>query len=629
MNRQSSLLRSVFLLSFLGPAGHLVLAQPLRVPPAPESVNVEVERGGTLLIPLRSANRGGYRLNFLIRSAPAKGAIKEIRRIDDINAVVVYQHDSRNGLEADEFTYAVQGDGTAVSARAKVTVEVRPPTSQVEYPRTVAMGSIPAGLPSIAEIVFSNSGKADALLYLKAPPWTSLESKEIRISALSEARSRLSVVPQGAGHLSGLVEIEGDTKGAVTLSAEGFPPIEVNPASLKLESASPGTLNVSNVSNRVVTLAIGAPTGIVPLGPVTLKPGEGRRLALSLAKSAPAFAEDLVSIRVGEFVSTIPVAWSRSPAKIIFEGEAPFDLGELRRNRPVQGNLILRNVGEVNASVRVATKDPWIILHTPDAAIDIAPGQTKTLVISAIAEGIAGERRGTVTATWDSGTSEMPVKAFVRMDTAEASPPQSSSKDPSGLGRQAQGDKPAAIDRDELAKTVARNRLKVISAEILPGKVHLKWLDPSPEPRTYRIEFRRPQPAGSVSRPVVAAGTKSPAEQLLVMQNSDAPLESEEGGRVVSVWREVAKAKITQVAPQITEAILTDLGKGSLLSLRIIPIEANGRASPVHTLLSIPLKPPPPPWWSWWQVRILAVACLLVVVGWLIFRGRAISQISS
>ena len=97
MNRQSSPFRLVFLLSFLGPAGHLVLAQPLRVPPAPESVSVEVERGGTVLIPLRSGTRGGYRLNFLIRSAPEKGAIKEIRRIDDLNAEVVYQDDMSKG----------------------------------------------------------------------------------------------------------------------------------------------------------------------------------------------------------------------------------------------------------------------------------------------------------------------------------------------------------------------------------------------------------------------------------------------------------------------------------------------------------------------------------------------------
>ena len=87
-------------------------------------------------------------------------------------------------------------------------------------------------------------------------------------------------MPQGAGHLSGLVEIDGDTKGAVSLSAEGFPPIEVNPASLKLESATPGALNVRNISNRVVTLAIDAPTGIVPLGSVTLKPGEVQAVSL-------------------------------------------------------------------------------------------------------------------------------------------------------------------------------------------------------------------------------------------------------------------------------------------------------------------------------------------------------------
>jgi hypothetical protein len=630
VNRQSSPFRLVFLLSFLGPAGHLVLAQPLRVPPAPESVSVEVERGGTVLIPLRPGTRGGYRLNFLIRSAPEKGAIKEIRRIDDLNAEVVYQHDRSKGLDADEFTYAVQGDGTAVSARAKVTVTVRPLTSQVDYPRTVAMGSIPAGLPSKAQIVFLNSGKADAVLRLKAPPWAILESSEIHVPASSEARATLSVVPLGTGHLSGLLEIEGDAKGAVNLSAEGVPPIEVNPPSLKLESGIPGAISVRNISNRVVTVEIGGPTGIAPVGSVTLKPDEARHLTVNLGTSAPASAEDFVSIRVGELLTAIPVAWRRSPARIIFEGQAPLELGELRRDRPVQGNLVLRNVGEVNARVRMAAKDPWIILPTEGVAIEIAPGQTKTLVVSGIAEAPAGERRGTVVATWDSGTSEMPVNASVRMEGAEPLSLQPATGDPSDPTRQDEEDKPAlGINRDELARMVARDRLKVISAETFPGRVHLKWLDPSPEPRTYRIEFQRPKPAGSVSRPVVAAGTKSPAEQLLVLQNSHAPLESENGGRVVSVWREFPKAKIKQVAPQTTEAILTGLGKGSLLSLRIIPIEANGRQSPVHTLLSIPLKPPPPPWWSWWQVRALAIVCLLVVAGWLFFRGRAISQISS
>jgi hypothetical protein len=627
VNRRSSLFRFAFLLSFLGPAEHLLFAQPLRVPPAPESISVEVERGGTVSIPLRSARRSGYRLNFLIRSAPAKGTIKEIRRLDNLNALLVYQHDSRNGLDADEFTYAVQGDGTAVSARGKINIRIRPPTSQVEYPRTLGMGSIPAGLPSPAEIAFSNTGNADALLSLKAPPWAVLESDKIRIPASSEAQARLSVVPQGAGHLSGLVEIEGDTKGAVTLSGEVFAPIEVNPTSLKLESGTPGALNIKNISNRVVTLAMDSPSGIVPPDSVTLKPDEVRQLALRLATSAPAFAERPLSIRVGEFTLTIPVAWSRSPARIIFEGEAPLDLGELQRDRSMRGShLFLRNVGEMNATVRLAAKDPWIILRGEDATIEMAAGQTKTVAISGIAEGIAGERRGTVAASWDSGTSELTVKASVPTETAEASPTEAVTADRSSS---TQAEPAPAIDRDELARMVLRDRLKIVSAEAVPGKVHIKWFDPSPEPRSYRIESRHLKPAGSASRPPVSVGTKSPAEELLVVQNSPDRLESGGEGGVVSVWREVAKVKIRQVAPQTSEAILTELGKGAILSLRITPIEANGRPSSVHTLLSIPLKPPPPPWWNWWPVRALAVVCLLVVAGWLAFRGRAISQISS
>ena len=150
----------------------------------------------------------------------------------------------------------------------------------------------------------------------------------------------------------------------------------------------------------------------------------------------------------------------------------------------------------------MAAKDPWIILPTEGVAIEIAPGQTKTLVVSGIAEAPAGERRGTVVATWDSGTSEMPVKASVRMERRRAArlynpPPEI----PQTRTRQDEEDKPAlGINRDELARMVARDRLKVISAETFPGRVHLKWLDPSPEPRTYRIEFR-PSQAGWFRQP--------------------------------------------------------------------------------------------------------------------------------
>ena len=544
---------------------------------------------------------------------------------------MIYQHDSKNGREADEFTYAVQGEGTAVSARAKVTILVRALTSQLEYPRQVALGSIPAGLASKAEIVFVNSGKAEATLDLKAPPWAMLEAGRIRIPASSEARATLSVTPHGSGDLSGFLEIAGDAKGAITLSAEAFAPIEVAPRSLKLGVGNASPLSIKNVSGRTVAVEIGLPNGIVPPGSLTLKADESRDVPLQLAESAPSSAESTASVRAGDFVATIPVAWSKPPASIVFEGATSLKLGELHPDQPVQRTLTLRNAGEQKARVRVTAKDAWIFLPAGGTVFDLRPGQTKTIAVGGIGGGAAGERRGTLVAAWESGTSEVSVEAIVLDQTT---PPPVSESAPaeveSQVDRSTGSESAPGMDRAEIAKLVARDRLKILSAESLPGKVHLKWQDPSPEPRTYRIEFRRPAPVGSVGRTAIPPGTKLSAEQLLVSdEKGRASLDGEEAGRVVSVWRELPEANIKQVAPQTSEAILTGLGKGQLLSLRIIPIEANGRRSPVHTLLSIRLKPPLPPWWSGWQVRALAIVCLLTVAGWLIFRGRPVSQISS
>lgn len=631
MSRPRSILFwSWILILVIGTAIPTVLAQPLRVPPAPQPATVEVEEGESVTIPLRAGTRTGYRLNFLIRSSPERGSIKEVRAIDDVSAEVVYQHERRNGGKADEFTYAVQGEGTAVSARAKVTILVRAPTSRVEYPYDVALGTIPAGLPYQAEIVFVNTGKAEAALSLKAPPWAKLDSDNLRVPASGEARAGLSVTPQGVGHLEGILEIAGDAKGGITLSAESISPVEVTPQSLKLGSGSAGTLNVRNLSNRALPVDFEVPRGIANVAPLTLKPDEAREVALNLSESAPASADDVVSVRTGTFITSIPITWSKAPAAVVFERAKSLDLGELSADRPARGNLVLRNNGEQKARVRLTTKDAWIVVPAESSAFDLAPGETKTISVGGMAEGADGERRGMVLAAWDSGTAEIPVRAVVAKRTAPAAPAKPPAAQPPSPAVHLDKKQPApAMDQAEISRLVARERLKILSAESVPGKVHLKWQDPSPGPRTYRIEFKRPKPAGSVSRPVVPPGTKAPADQLLVANaNAQTPPDVEDG-RVVSVWREFPEAKLTPVGPQTTEAVLTGLGKSTLLSLRIIPIEANGRPGPVYTLLSIPLKPPPPPWWSWWQIRALAIAALLVLAGGLFLRGRAISQISS
>ena len=77
------------------------------------------------------------------------------------------------------------------------------------------------------------------MLSFQGPPWAILESQRDPMSASSEARATLSVVPRDFSHLSGLLEIQEQVKCWSADRREGVPPIEVNPPSLKLESGIP------------------------------------------------------------------------------------------------------------------------------------------------------------------------------------------------------------------------------------------------------------------------------------------------------------------------------------------------------------------------------------------------------
>ncbi|HEY5742157.1 MAG TPA: hypothetical protein VIS99_06415, partial [Terrimicrobiaceae bacterium] len=426
---------------------------------------MEVEEGGRVSIPLQSGARSGYRLRFLIRSSPRKGSIRgEVRQVDDFNAEVVYQHDPKNGLDADQFTYAVQGYETAVSARAKVNILVRPLTSQLEYRRAIFLGSIPAGLPSTAEISFSNKGKAEASFRLEAPPpWEILGATEVRVPPKDVASVTVSVVPEAVGQVDGVLRIEGDAKGHIMLSAEAFAPFEVSPPSLKIGSRQPSELSVKNVSGRALALVFSSPKGIVPLPSLLLQPNEMRRVAVNLAASGAGTGQDVLSVQNGAFQAAVPVEWSKSGAKIVFQEQGPLDLGELLSERPMQGRLTLKNVGEEQATVNLKSKGSWLVLPAEGISLELGPGQSKTIIVTGIADGSPGERRGALLAMWNSETTEMPVVASVRAPIAGPLP----SARPGELAPNAEipGTNQPLDERGraELAKNLARDRLKILS----------------------------------------------------------------------------------------------------------------------------------------------------------------------
>ncbi|MBE7213078.1 MAG: hypothetical protein INR65_18860 [Gluconacetobacter diazotrophicus] len=106
------------------------------------ATTVRLQPGGTAEIVLRATGALGKPIGFLLRTRPVHGTFADVpRRLDRDSVVVTYVHRAADGPGRDEFTFAAQAPGTAVSAAETVDIEIA--GAPVEDPA-------PAGVPDLA-----------------------------------------------------------------------------------------------------------------------------------------------------------------------------------------------------------------------------------------------------------------------------------------------------------------------------------------------------------------------------------------------------------------------------------------------------------------------------------------------
>lgn len=354
--------------------------EPVRPPAQAVPLRVQVRRGGTITIPLRSNGAPGEQLRFRLRSLPEAGTVSAAEAVGEGTGDVAYTHSGSSLAATDRFTYAVQSS-RGVSAPAEVVITILDDPPLLVVPESVSFGSVPAGGSATREFVIENRGGGLAAGALSvAEPFT-VEPASYRLEAGEKATLTVTFTPESAEVSTRHLRFAGPPARFTALRGAGAAPFTVAPAKLPLEFVSgtrerAGTLAIVNNSPAAQTLTLRADPRLTVPAEVSVAPGETRLVPVSLPATDLAALEDSVVIEADRFSQTVAVS-SPAVGPLLAISQPALDFGTASGGeRP----LAVRNDGGSTASVRVSTGAPFEVL-AEDRAFTLEPGAAREMTI--------------------------------------------------------------------------------------------------------------------------------------------------------------------------------------------------------------------------------------------------------
>ena len=143
-----------------------------RIPATPSPRQVQIHQGEAIEIVLTARGQIGRTIEFMVRSQPVHGRLEgPPRQLTRNTASVTYVHRAEDGPGDDEFTYAVQLAGGAVSASVPVSVTVlEDPPLLAATPAELDFGAVKAGETTRATLTLENRGGGTAVGHVELPP---------------------------------------------------------------------------------------------------------------------------------------------------------------------------------------------------------------------------------------------------------------------------------------------------------------------------------------------------------------------------------------------------------------------------------------------------------------------------
>lgn len=598
-----------FLFILLAPLQAKQPKEPVVTPSFAKPVKAVVFTGGEVEIPLKAnAPVGGTK--YLLRSQPHMGALGELIATEDGRATIIYRHDPRSGTGMDEFTYAVQSPGAAVSSRATVSIQIinRPP--HIEAPLEIDFGSMPVGSAVRQIVTLRNSGGEPFSGRMQfSSPWES-ELGRLEIPAGGSADVPVEFKPDAARAFSGTWYIDGGADGtSIKLMGVGYVVLDVSPSFLKLQDSKDGSrsakLTVANKTADPITIDFECPPEIHPISPLVIKGNRQVEVAVEASADRAIGGRTAVVVKEKRVFATVEILIPPLPASLSIRPSPTLDFGEISPGKSAVRELTLKNAGGIPAAIEISCPN-WILSDATHVLVK--PDEQRDLRLEAAATR-PGMLRDRMLFKWENASAEIIVAAMVPGGQAAVAKP---------TATPAQNTSAPTVDLGVTKKQA----LSITKISQEKGLVTICWQDPNPDPHTYRIDSLRISTEASLARqaaiaPDVGSNGFSP-EQLAAERLKFTKLfeQSSKNDRVVKTWSPLEKLEIQAKGNATFETTFPAPPGQQVIRIRISSILSDGSTSPIQTEIRIPIEQPTIRHWPvktilFWLVGLASLAVLI------------------
>lgn len=347
-------------------------------PPPVVTGTVQVKRGEKVVVPLGIHGTRGGKLDFIIRTPPARGRLSAVKSTGLSSATVTYTAPSRGSYAEDRFAYAVRSS-EGVSAPGVVTIRfvdppVLPPSLRV--PGELEFPAVFPGQSSLLEMELVNEGGGVIEGDVVVPePWAVEGIKFFRLRGGQRTTIRLAFQSDKPGVSTGEAIITGMDRRIVPLRATVEERLAATPPQLKL-TAKPGSqtrtgsIRLSNRSNEVASVTVAASARLITDRVVTV-PARGT-VALPVfadAEQSGAF-DEVVKLTSDGWAATVAVHAVPVGAILKFAGDKVSIVGTAG-GISASGSATLENSGGESVTVRLDIEPPFEL----ETTVVMVPGR--------------------------------------------------------------------------------------------------------------------------------------------------------------------------------------------------------------------------------------------------------------
>lgn len=420
---------SVLLATFAADAS---AAKPKPARPVGKNVEVQVQRGGSVRIPLRGFERNLNPLVYRPLEKPRHGSLSGLEQYEGSErqgpGFITYTHNDDESSVADTFSFEVKAPMTGLAGRGRVTVTiVDAPPQPVFSPAVVDFGKVAIGDPAVRHMLDLANVGGGALRGAVEPaaPFAVEGEGRFLLRRGGSTRIPLLFAPERTGfHSYPMQPVPGDPT-VVTLRGEAIAPIAVEATGATFSAGHDKSriaiAVVKNMSVRPRKISVVLPAGspVAPVPVFDLAQGGSTNVALHIPPEQkeylPAFDvrfETEGHSEVREFSA------AAIPANLVVVSTP--DFGEIKSGSVGRASLVLRNEGGATAEAKLLPHES-ISAASGAPAFAIPSGQEEEIPLE-LRLGKDQPQPASLTIQFQGSEVRIDVKANVAKDEALPSP---------------------------------------------------------------------------------------------------------------------------------------------------------------------------------------------------------------